>query len=192
MRRYGSVRPMMVGALLSGALVAACSPAPKQAVETAPRLSLEQRLAQTTAWLVNVAVVSYDTASVQAGYATIDAPLQKVHEYAATARETTKRASQSIEDAILAGDRLRTQVEPDGIAAGPRRYSHYWYLGKAKLDVARLESERAVIAADSVLACTAPSCTTAPARSFRTHSVAAAGAAREAESLVRLAMVYVK
>jgi hypothetical protein len=192
MRRTELMTALMA-AILAVTLATACAPAKQKSLAAAEPASTEKRLAMATSYLVNLAVVGSDTASVQAGYATLDAPIDRLHQYVTSARAAVQRVNQSIDDAITTGERLRSYVEPKAMSAGQtRRYSHYWYLGRAKLDVAKIEAERAVSAADSVLACAAPSCVTAPARSLQTHSLAAAGAAREAESLVRIAMIYVK
>jgi hypothetical protein len=69
-------------------------------------------------------------------------------------------------------------------------FDRYWGMGRAKLDTARVRSLRAVQAADSALACTADNCAATLARVVYQHMNAASGAAREAESLVRIAMYY--
>ena len=183
-------RLIMIATAITGM---ACTPPPIPTPAIVdPRTPL-QRLADSTSQLVALAAQASDSAILQASYATIDGPVERLRGYVNTAREAAQRASKSLDDAIEKGDRLRLTVEPEGsVNAGSRRYSHYWHLGRAKLDVARVESERAASAADSALACTLPSCTTVSAQSLRTHSQLAAGAVREAESLVRIALLYVR
>jgi hypothetical protein len=181
--------------IIASALTAtACATPPIPTPElVADRRTPTQRLADSTSQLVTLAAIVSDSAIVQASYATIDGPAERVRGFVTVARDAAQRAARSLDDAIEKGDRLGATAEPPGSAgAGTRRYSHYWHLGRAKLDAARVESARAASAADSALACTLPSCTTASAQALRTHSQLAAGAVREAESLVRIALLYVK
>jgi hypothetical protein len=185
------MRRLIVTAIALGSVACATAPAPPPALVD-PKTPLE-RLADSTSFLVTMAAIVSDSAILQASFATIDGPADRQRGYVTTARDAAQRVTRSLDDAIEKGNRLQAKVEPEGsVAAGSRRYSHYWHLGRAKLDVARVESERAATAADSALACTLPSCTVVSAQALRTHSQLAAGAVREAESLVRIALLYLK
>jgi hypothetical protein len=78
-----------------------------------------------------------------------------------------------------------------GAKAESASYTRYWKIGREKLDLARTKATSAVGAADLALACTATTCASARTQEMQTHIEQAAGASREAESLVRIALIYV-
>ena len=183
--------------LLCLLIVAACAgrkpaPEPAPATATAPRRPL-QVLADSTAQLVTYAAGASDTAGVNAQFALADSLLDRVRSLVVTARVSARSAREHAAAAMAQGDRIHTFVT-SGLfeEERARSYDRYWKLGRAKLDTARTRSQAAVQAADSALLCDAGVCVTTQALQIRTHMVAASGAAREAESLVRIALRFVR
>lgn len=167
-------------------------PEPEPAVAVKPPTRL-QLLADTTAHLVTYAAEASDTASVTAQFALADSLLDRVLSLVVTARVSARSAREHAASAIAHGDRIH-----DFLSSGlleeerARSYGRYWKLGRAKLDTARIRSQAAVQAADSALGCGAGVCVTDQAQQIRSHMRSASGAAREAESLVRIALRYVR
>jgi hypothetical protein len=109
------------------------------------------------------------------------------------ARAAAQTASGFMTVAIAQGDYI-DQTLPGasvGATASNLSYSRYWRIGREKLDLARSRTTSALQAADLALACPDPDCTKARTGELQDYIQQAAGAAREAESLVRIAMVYV-
>jgi hypothetical protein len=153
-----------------------------------------QVVADSTTWLVFYAIQASDTAMLRSQYALTEKSLDKARALVNDARISAENAEQSVRGAIATGDRVRAAVTPQPGQRASRRsnYNHYWELSRAKLDTARLKSLAAQAIADSALVCKATSCTAVRARDLRSLLMAASGAAREAQSLIRIAVVYLK
>jgi hypothetical protein len=151
-------------------------------------------VADSTTWLVFYAIQASDTAMLRSQYALTEKSLEKARALVNDARISAEHAEQRVRGAIATGDRIRASVTPQPGQPPSRKsnYNHYWELSRAKLDTARLKSLAAQAIADSALVCTATSCTAVKARDLRSLLMAASGAAREAESLIRIAVVYLK
>jgi hypothetical protein len=160
-----------------------------QEVQIQPAPSPLKIVADSTATLVSIAAHESDTAMVRTRVATIARSLDDAQKLVQGARSAVVTAGSSAAVAIRQGDWLRNVV------AGEQRgeeFAKYWSIGRVKLDEARAISEIAVAVADSALACTQAECAAQHARQMQQHVVAAAGAAREAESMVRVALVHVR
>jgi hypothetical protein len=175
-----------VGALLSCAPTP--SPMPASLVETRSPLQLA---ADTTRVLATEAAESSDTADAQARIAATARSLDDALRYMTSARLSAQNANRQASSALVKGDWVQHMLAGAGEDAEQPQYDHYWQMGRAKLDVVRLRSGNAVTAADSALACTVTTCTATRALRMQTEIEAAAGAAREAESLIRIALVHV-
>lgn len=176
-------------------LLAACvAPPPEPRYRYIDPRSPLQVVADSTTWLVFYAIQASDTAMLRSQYALTEKSLEKARALVNDARISAENAEQSVRGAIATGDRIRASVTPQPGQPPSRKsnYNHYWALSRAKLDTARLKSLAAQAIADSALVCTATSCTAVKARDLRSLLMAASGAAREAESLIRIAVVYLK
>ncbi|HKG91526.1 MAG TPA: hypothetical protein VKA84_06540 [Gemmatimonadaceae bacterium] len=139
-----------------------------------------------------------DSARVQARVASLTAnSIDVTRDYVTRARTSALRAGNGAERAITTGDILgvrfayaRTTLHGNKQldVRGPG-YEHYWQLGRAKLELARTQTGQAVVVADSALACRAAPCASSRAKQMASHIDAAAGATREAEGLVRIALL---
>lgn len=179
-------RPFVAVAI--AAAVTACG-SRIQEVEIQPAPSPLKAVADSTATLVSIAAHETDTAMVRARVATIARSLGDAHKLVQGARSAVATAGSHVAVAIRQGDWLRNVV------AGEQRgedFAKYWSIGRVKLDEARAISAIAVAVADSALACTETECAAERARRMQQHVEAAAGAAREAESVVRVALVHVR
>jgi hypothetical protein len=151
-----------------------------------------QRMADSTERLVGSAAQMSDSAVVWVGLATTDTVLANLRARLLTTREAVDRASTRLAEATQQGDKVRLAIIEQ--TRGSRQaddYEHYWLLGREKLILARAYSTEAVASADSALGCPQSACVTSRARLLHTQVNSASGAAREAESLVRVAMRFV-
>lgn len=164
-------------------------PAPLAPVDPRPFLV---RVADSTITLVGFAAIQSDTANVQARVALREPTPERVLYRVENARNAAAAAARFVEAAIAQGDYIR-EVLPitPGAKDESANYSRYWQLGRAKLDLARAKSASAVGAADSALTCSVAGCAATRADQMQHYIEEAAGAAREAESIVRIANVYV-
>jgi hypothetical protein len=109
-----------------------------------------------------------------------------------SAQSAALTASRLVESAIAQGDYISGALP--GVSGAPGEsasYTRYWKMGREKLDLAH---DRAVIAAERAglaLACTSADCISTITQEVQSSLEQVAGASREAESLVRIAMVYV-
>jgi hypothetical protein len=187
--------PMMRLALLASLPIAvACvSPRPETKTEApAARVSPIQDLAGRTRYHVLSAAELSDSAALEAQIASAEDSATEARLRVQSAIETTRIAGADLKLAMEAGDRLEIFVEEDEKKAGRRGFAHYWQLGRAKLDTARAQQAQALLSADSALACTAVVCTSRRAIEMRNHLISASGATREAESIVRIAVMYLR
>jgi len=155
-------------------------------------------LAESTTRILAYTSSTSDSARVQARVASISSnSLDVTRDYVNRARTSVVRAGNGVERVIIQGDMLgvrfayaRTALERSKQfdVRGPG-YDHYWQLGRAKLELARARSGQAVAAADSALACKISACASSRAQQMVAHIDAAAGATREAEGLVRIALL---
>jgi hypothetical protein len=153
-----------------------------------------QVVADSTTWLVFYAIQASDTAMLRSQYALTEKSLQKARALVNDARISAETAEQNVRGAIEKGDRIKAAVTPQPGEPVTRKanYNHYWELSRAKLDTAWVKTRAAQAIADSALVCTATSCTAVRARDLRSLLMAASGAAREAQSLIRIAVIYLK
>ena len=170
-----------------------CATPPTPAAAPVNDQTVIRSLADSTSHLVSHVAFASDTAMLQASLAVSEDSIERVHELIAHARLAAAHADNGADSAIAQGDRLRDIVAPT--AAGGSQaanYVRYWQRGRAQLDLARARSALALAFADSALACAEPACATGHARSVRSEMQVAEGAAREAESWVRIATLYVR
>jgi len=151
-----------------------------------------QRMADSTERLVGSAAQMSDSAVVWVGLAATDTVLATLRARLLTTREAVDRATSRLAEAAQQGEKVRLAIIEQ--TRGSRQaddYEHYWLLGREKLVLARAYSAEAVASADSALVCPQAACATSRARLLHTQVNSASGAAREAESLVRVAMRFV-
>lgn len=176
-------------ALLPFAL--ACGGSPKPA-SLAPREARSpfRVLADSTVNLATRAVHAADTATTQVRLVLADTAGTRIAPTLVLVRAATLSATTNANAAIMNGDRLQDVLgaPEDRMAEG---YGRYWAAGRRHLDVARTRATQATAATDSAIACGAAPCALLMAREAKTHADAAAGAAHEAESVVRIAASYV-
>lgn len=178
-------------AMIAVAASACTASVPQPAMLRDARTPL-QRMADSTEHLVGSAAQMSDSAVIWVGLATTDTVLANLRARLLTTREAVDRASTRLADAARQGDKVRLAIIEQ--TRGSRQaddYEHYWLLGREKLILARAYSTEAVASADSALGCPQASCLTSRARLLHTQVSSASGAAREAESLVRIAMRFV-
>jgi hypothetical protein len=181
------IRPMLATVALAAALTA-CGSGIRE-VEIVPEPSALRVVADSTVRLVSIAATETDSAMVKTRVASISRTLGDARSLVMGARSAVATAGSHVVTAMRQGDWLR------GVVADEERgqeYAKYWSIGRVKLDEARARSQLAVAVADSVLACTEARCATEGVRRMQEQVEAAAGAAREAESVVRVALVHVK
>ena len=182
--------------ILFGALaLAACSSIPEpqeeQLVVTDNRTPI-RKIADSTRVLVHIGVDQTDSASVRAQLAATERSSDRARGFVTDARRSAATATESFRQAMEKGDRLNHLVASVGSGDDrPSRFARYWTSGRTMLESARSRSDLAKQAADSALGCAAVPCSAAMANVLRNHMLAAAGAAHEAQSLVRIAMTYV-
>ena len=167
------------------------APPPRPAAPVDPRPFLV-RVADSTSTLVAVAAVQSDSANVQARVALREPTPARVLYRIEHARLSAMSATRLVEAAIAQGDYIR-EVLPITAKDGSETasYTKYWALSRAKLDLARNKTASAVSAADTALACSATGCAARRADQMQGYIEEAAGAAREAETLIRIANIYV-
>lgn len=182
------MRPLPLLALAAATLTGCGSGIREVSVLPAP--SGRQAMADSTTRLVSVAALAADTAMLKIRVAASTTSLVDARALVLNARSATASASANVDAAIRQGDWLRDEVAGDVVTRGGQ-YARYWRLGRAKLDAARQLSASAVAVADSALSCTETGCAAQRTRLMQAHVEAAAGAAREAEGVVRIAMVHV-
>lgn len=158
-------------------------------IEVAPMPSALRAVADSTATLVSVAAYQSDTAMVKARVATIARSLGDARSLVLGARSSIVKAGGHVASAMRQGDWLGNVVATEEKGD---EYARYWSISRVKLDEARARSAIAVAVADSTLSCTETECAAEGARRMQAHVEAAAGAAREAESMVRVALVHVR
>ena len=170
----------------------ACTSGIKE-IQVADASNSLQLVADSTTHLAAYAALATDTAMVKVRVATTASSLTDARSLVLTARTAVVSASSNATAAIRQGDWLRNIVAGDAADdQGGRDYARYWTIGRAKLDSARTLSGEAAAVADSALSCTERLCAAARVRQMQAHVEAAAGAAREAESVIRVAMVHVR
>ena len=203
-RRRAAALATTVATLATLATACASSPSPGAVASSARALeSPEARfpllvLAESTTQLVALTASASDSARVQVRVASITSnSLDLTRDYVGRARASVLRAGSGAEQAITQGDLIGIRYayakstlhgERDLEIRGPG-YDHYWQLGRAKLELARTQTGQAVVVADSALACRAATCASSRAKEMATYIDAAAGATREAEGLVRIALL---
>ena len=166
------------------------SPSGMAQIDTRPELV---RVADSTRSLVNRAAIASDSANARARVALVETSPDRARQGVQGARAAAQSASGFMTVAIAQGDYLDRTL-PDatlGAKGSSASYSRYWKVGREKLDLARSRAGSALEAADLALACADTECAKARAGELQDYIEQAAGAAREAESLVRIAMVYV-
>ena len=112
-----------------------------------------------------------------------------------TARTSAQVAGASADATIKQGDRLGESVSALPTAANrpwnqSAQYTHYWNLARHELVLARNEAGKAVDAADVALDCSTLACAKQNIAALKTNSVNSAGATRQAEPLLRIALVF--
>ena len=183
-----------LGCLLAAVMLAACASKPPQPVALVPvdaRPSLV-RMGDSTSILIASAARVSDSANVHARVALGESSAERVRFRVENARSAARTAGQLVEAAIAQGDYISVAL-PGASSAKTESasYTKYWTMGREKLELARTKVSSAADAADRALACTAAACTASTTQELQSYVEQAAGASREAESLVRIAMVYV-
>ena len=180
-------RRTLIAASLVAATTACGSGIRDIEVQAAP--SALRVVADSTVRLVSIAATETDSAMRRTRVASIAHSLGDARSLVLGARSAVATAGSNVVMAMRQGDWLRNVVANEDKGD---EYAKYWSIGRVKLDEARARSEIAVAVADSVLACTQAECAAETARRMQEHVEAAAGAAREAESVVRVALVHVR
>jgi hypothetical protein len=183
-----------LGCFLLGIALAACASAPPKPVALAPVDSRPAlvRLGDSTTVLIATAAKVSDSANVHARVALGESVPDRVRSRVEEARAAARGASRLVDAAIAQGDYISEALPGASGAKGESAsYSKYWAMGRDKLQLARTKASSAADAADRALACTAAACTASTTQEMQGYVEQAAGASREAESLVRIAMVYV-
>lgn len=150
------------------------------------------RMADSTSMLVVRAALVNDTANVHARVALAESTPERARARVEHARTAAASAAHLVDAAIAQGDYIsemlpRASESPTQSA----RFTRYWAMGRERLALARSRSASAETAAAQALACSATDCATSRTRELQGFVEQAAGASREAESLVRIAMLYV-
>ena len=184
--------PTSLALLVSLSFAAACVAPPEPEAAPEPRVSVIQDLGSRARYNVISAAEMADSAAVQAQIASYEDSLVDARLRLRTAADATRGAEADLKLAMEAGDRIEIFVDEDERKSGRRGFAHYWQLGRAKLDTARTRQALALIAADSGLLCVAAECTSAHAIEMRKQLISASGATREAESIVRIALMYLR
>lgn len=184
-----------LGPMLLAVMLAACASTPKMPaaalapIDTRPTLV---RLGDSTNLLIANAAQVSDSANIHARIALGESSSERIRTRVESARTASATASRLVEAAIAQGDYIReTLPGASGGKGESASYAKYWVMGREKLELARTKASSAADAADRMLACTAAACTASTTQEMQGFIEQAAGASREAESLVRIAMVYV-
>lgn len=176
-------------ALMACASKQAAAPASLATVDPRPPLV---RMADSTSLLVSAAAVVNDTANVHARVALRESTPERIRTRVENARTAANNATRLVDAAIVQGDYIsETLPGASGAPTQSAAFTRYWVMGREKLALARERSASAATAATQALECTASECATTRTQELQGFVEQAAGASREAESLVRLAMVYV-
>ncbi len=183
-----------LGCVILGVVVAACASPPPTPVTLAPvdtRPALV-RLGDSTNILIAHAARVSDSANIHARVALGESSPTLVRYRVENARSASATASMLVDAAIAQGDYINEVLPGTSGAKGESAsFAKYWTMGREKLQLARTKASSAAEAADRMLACTAAACTASTTQEMQGYVEQAAGASREAESLVRIAMVYV-
>lgn len=183
-----------LGCLVLAVMLTACAskpPAPVALVPVDPRPPLV-RLGDSTSTLIASAARVSDSANVHARVALGESSPDGVRVRVENARAAARSASRLVDAAIAQGDYISEALPGASGAKGESAsYVKYWTIGREKLQLALTKASSAAEAADRALACTAAACTASTTQELQSYVEQAAGASREAESLVRIAMVYV-
>jgi hypothetical protein len=189
--------------------VAGCVAAAKPAVAapSAPTEMIVQQLpvaiyaavsasADSTQAYVAEVTANADNAAIQAAFAIQpNVSLSEAKPMIRTARTSAQSASQSADAVIKQGDKLNTFVNALPTAAnrpwnqGPQ-YTRYWNLARHQFVIARNNAGKAADAADVALDCKTIGCARQSIALVQTNSTSSAGATREAEPILRIALVY--
>jgi hypothetical protein len=184
-----------LGSITLAVMLAACAASAPKPVALAPPIDPRPplvRLGDSTSILIAAAARVSDSANVHARIALGEAAPDRVRLRVQNARESASSASRLVEAAIAQGDYIKEALPGMSGAKGESAsYARYWAIGREKLELARTKASSAADAADRALACTAAACTASTTQELQGYVEQAAGASREAESLVRIAMVYV-
>ncbi len=167
-------------------------PAPLPVAATDPRPPLV-RMADSTSLLVFRAALVSDTANVHARVALRESTPERTRARVENAQVAANNAARLVDAAIVQGDYIN-EVLPraSGSSTQSASFTRYWLMGREKLVLARTRSASAATAATQALECTATDCAMTRTQELQGYVEQAAGASREAESLVRLAMIYVE
>lgn len=150
------------------------------------------RIADSTSLLVSRAALVNDTANVHARVALRESTPERTRARVENAQAAANNATRLVDAAIVQGDYLNeTLPRTSGSPTQSASFTRYWLMGREKLTIARARSASAATAAAQALECTATECAMTRTQELQGYVEQAAGASREAESLVRLAMVYV-
>ena len=185
-----------LGSMILALTLAACASAPPEMpaaslapVDTRPTLV---RLGDSTSLLIANAAQVSDSANIQARMALGESRPELIRYRVENARTAAATAARLVDAAIAQGEYIREALPGASSAKGESAsYTKYWAMGREKLELARTKASSAAEAADRMLACTAAACTASTTQEMQGYVEQAAGASREAESLVRIAMVYV-
>ena len=168
---------------------AAPSPLPQALVSRDTRTPLRV-MADSTVRLASRAAEATDTATTHVRLVLADTVGTRTPATLAMVRAATLSATTNASAAIMHGDRLSAVLgAPEDRMA--QEYGRYWNTGRRHLDVARTRASQATVATDSAIACGRAPCALLMAREAKIHADAAAGAAHEARSVVRIAASYV-
>lgn len=150
------------------------------------------RLADSTSTLVARAASVSDSANMHAKVALATTSADRARAGLESARNAARAASLLVESAIAQGEYISNALPAASGAAGESAgYTRYWKMGREKLDLAYDRATSAAERADLALACASADCMTTITQELQSSLEQVAGASREAESLVRIAMVYV-
>ena len=184
-----------LGCVILTVIAAACASAPDTppaaVAPVDPRPPLV-RLGDSTSILIASAARVSDSANVHARVALGEPTPERIRYRVENARAAASEASRLVEAAIAQGDYINESLpRVSGAKSESASYTRYWTMGREKLELARSKATSASEAADRAIACTAAACTASTTQELQGYVEQAAGASREAESLVRIAMVYV-
>jgi hypothetical protein len=149
----------------------------------------------TSAYVAEVAQ-NADNAALQAAFAIQpNVSLADAKPMIKVARTAAQNATSSADNVIKQGDKLNTFVNALPSAANRpwnqgANYTKYWNLARHEFVVARNNAGKAVDASDVALDCTTITCARQSIALVQSNSTSSAGASRQAEPLLRVALVY--
>lgn len=149
----------------------------------------------TQAYVADVAT-NADNAALQAAFAIQpNVSLADAKPMIRAARGSAQNASQSADAVIKQGDKLNTFVNALPTAANRpwnqgANYTKYWNKARHEFVIARNNAGKAVDASDVALDCKTITCARQSIALVQTNSSNSAGASRQAEPLLRVALVY--